>query len=214
MAWGGPMLMTWTSPPYFSLVKRPSSRANSSKGLVMLATPSRINVFVSGLIFTSVVSGTCFRHTAIFTFSSLSSLVLIFPFFEEGLHSFLLILGREAEAEGIGLHTAGFSEIQIETAIDNHLGESDANRSIPCNLSCDLFRFFHQRGLGKHPIRNAHLKGLLSRNHLARVDQFFRLCLSDQPWESLSSPKAGEDAKRHFRQPKAGIFRSVDEITG
>src|SRR4030042_3658633 len=82
MACGGPMLMTWTAPPCFSLIRRASSTAYSSKGFMMLATPSRIKVFVLGLIFTSVESGTCLMQTAIFTFSSFSSLktrIQVFP---------------------------------------------------------------------------------------------------------------------------------------
>jgi len=60
------MLITVTLPLNFSLRQRASSMAYSSKGFTMLGTPSRISVPVSGLIFTSVVSGTCLMHTTTF----------------------------------------------------------------------------------------------------------------------------------------------------
>ena len=63
---GGPSEITVTLPPNFSLRRRASSIAYMSKGLIILDIPSRINVLVSGLILTSVVSGTCLMQTIIF----------------------------------------------------------------------------------------------------------------------------------------------------
>src|SRR4030042_6233909 len=115
MACGGPMLITWTSPPYFSLIRRASSTAYSSKGLVMLATPSRTSVLVFGSIFTSVVSGTCLIHTAIFTFSSSFPFEVGLPLFNECGHPFLLIFGGKPEAESIGFQSQRLCQIHIKT---------------------------------------------------------------------------------------------------
>src|SRR5512136_195994 len=134
MACGGPILITWTSPPCFSLMRRPSSTAYSSKGLVMLATPSRTSVFVLGSIFTSVVSGTCLIHTAIFTISSSFSFEIGFSFLDEGGHPFLLIFRSKTEAEGIGFQRTTFCKIHIETGIDDHFGQPDTHHSIPGDL--------------------------------------------------------------------------------
>jgi len=60
---GGPMLTALTLPPCFSLRRRPVSMANSSKGLITAATPSRLRRPVSLSNSTSVVSGTCFMQT-------------------------------------------------------------------------------------------------------------------------------------------------------
>ena len=65
-ACGGPMVMTVTFPPYFSTSWMPASMAFSSKGLMMLGTPSRTSVPVVGSIRTSVVSGTCLIETMMF----------------------------------------------------------------------------------------------------------------------------------------------------
>src|SRR3989339_1750284 len=64
-ACGGPIVMTVTLPPCFSFNLRAASTAFSSKGLTTDGTPSRTRVLVSGLILTSVVSGTCLMQTTI-----------------------------------------------------------------------------------------------------------------------------------------------------
>ena len=61
------MVITVTVPPCFSFSRTPSSMAYTSKGLMMDCTPSRTRVFVSGLMRTLVVSGTCLMQTMIFT---------------------------------------------------------------------------------------------------------------------------------------------------
>jgi len=53
------MLMTVTVPPYFSFRSTAACTATRSYGFVIDSTPERMSVFVSGSIFTSVVSGTC-----------------------------------------------------------------------------------------------------------------------------------------------------------
>ncbi len=67
---GGPMERMVIFPPSFSLSRRLSSMAYMSKGLMIDGTPSRTSVLVAGSIRTSVVSGTCLMHTAIFMLSS------------------------------------------------------------------------------------------------------------------------------------------------
>ena len=54
---------TVTVPPCFSLSRSATSMAYISKGLMIDSTPSRMRVFVSGFIFTLVVSGTCLMAT-------------------------------------------------------------------------------------------------------------------------------------------------------
>ncbi len=66
-ACGGPMVSTAVVPPCFSFRRSASSRAYTSKGLMIEATPSRTRVLVSGLMRTLVVSGTCLMQTTIFT---------------------------------------------------------------------------------------------------------------------------------------------------
>ena len=61
-AWGGPMEMTVTLPPYFSMSCTAASAATRSYGLQMDSTPERISVLVSGSILTWAVSGTCFMQ--------------------------------------------------------------------------------------------------------------------------------------------------------
>ena len=57
------METTVTRAPCASFSRSASSSAYSSKGFIMLSTPSRISVLVSGLIRTFVVSGTCLTQT-------------------------------------------------------------------------------------------------------------------------------------------------------
>src|SRR4030042_4463624 len=133
------MLMTWTSPPCFSLIRRASSVAYSSKGLVMLATPSRISVFGFGSILTSVVSGTCLIHTAICTCSSSFSFKVGFSFFDKSGHTLLLVLGGKTEAKGKGLQGTGLCEIHIIARIDNCFGQFQSHRSAFCDLGSYFF---------------------------------------------------------------------------
>ena len=69
-ACAGPIHRTATLSPLRSFCRNASSNAALSSGLMILGTPSRLSVLVTGSIFTSVVSGTCLIQTTIFIFTS------------------------------------------------------------------------------------------------------------------------------------------------
>ena len=63
------MVITVTSAPYLSFNCKAISSPPLSSGFIMLGTPSRIIVPVTGSSLISVVSGTCFIQTTIFMYS-------------------------------------------------------------------------------------------------------------------------------------------------
>jgi hypothetical protein len=62
---GGPMVSTVTSPPSLSVSRNASSKANRSYGLMIVGTPWRMMVLVTGCTRICALSGTCLMQTTI-----------------------------------------------------------------------------------------------------------------------------------------------------
>src|SRR5258708_6114145 len=117
--------------------------------------------------------------------------------FEEGARAFLLVLGRGAQAEVGSLEDLAFALAGLCPLVRGLERQPDRDRSVGCDRLQDCLRTRDELGRGNDLVDQADAIGLLRADHLAGEDELECAALADQPWETLRSTTARQQAQLH-----------------